>query len=768
MLAFGDLVLQKYRILRNTTRRDGLLGRGAFGSVFLAYEQPADRLVAIKELTFGHDDSDDRDEALQRFLTEGRLGLRVRHPNILEVYVIEPYEDGYLLVMELAEGGDVKTLLNTSRPTFGQAVAIAAGVAEGLQAAHSLGIVHRDLKPGNLFLMRDGTPKVADFGVAHIPQAVGGYHSLTRTGFQPGTVIYMSPEQAAGRRVDSRSDLYALAVILFEMLTGHFYIDLERCRAEARSRSVKTPSLEEFHFFQVFSELAFEGPPPHPRTIDPTIPEWLDEVVVRGLARDPDERWQSGHEFATAMRAGEIPPDSRPLSLPPPPRAAEPPPPPVDAPTLAIAPTPRPDGSTPAQPVETAAAAPARPPARRRGPLLFGAASVLLLTLLVGGYLVARGGSGSRQRGTATVASVTATNASRAASASASPPAFTAATVPDRAVTRTGTTLVQRVNVPGQSGDPGYVATFTKDSAASACPQPHIDILRPDAGGVWRSVFDAASQPDGSPLLTKAAAQGKDCVPEVTQLSAQPLAPGGQPVTLAVVTDADQSVRLLALTYATNENAVRVLYDLHTTPHGQIALNLTPPAQFTVTENAFPPADSGLEPQNDKPIGTLRLAYSWSNSTFNLNTAPQFTPGCASGTVELVTAKALLLQCPAGSVAPYTAASIDGSTIFTGGITAAALAPGDDVTLAYGGKSATATRPPATATSGTTAAHPSAEPADEDPLQQLPHAATLSSQSAEKRLSATPTPAPRTSAPTRAPTATSYSAPAYPSATRAY
>ncbi|HZQ36508.1 MAG TPA: serine/threonine-protein kinase, partial [Dehalococcoidia bacterium] len=197
MLPFDELVLHKYRIRRAEGRRDGLLGRGTFGSVYLAHEELADRDVAIKELQVDATElGAEQEEALRRFLTEGRLGLRVRHPNILEVYAIEPYEDGYLLVMELAESGDLKGAMRRGRPDLAQAVRIGMGIARGLQAAHERGIVHRDLKPGNVFLMEDGTPKVADFGVAHIPEAMGGYLSMTRTGFQPGTVIYMSPEQA--------------------------------------------------------------------------------------------------------------------------------------------------------------------------------------------------------------------------------------------------------------------------------------------------------------------------------------------------------------------------------------------------------------------------------------------------------------------------------------------------------------------------------------------------------------------------------------------
>ncbi len=308
MLPFDELVLHKYRIRRAEGRRDGLLGRGTFGSVYLAHEELADRDVAIKELQVDASElGAEQEEALRRFLTEGRLGLRVRHPNILEVYAIEPYEDGYLLVMELAESGDLKGALQQGRPDLERAVRIGIGIARGLQAAHERGIVHRDLKPGNVFLMEDGTPKVADFGVAHIPEAMGGYLSMTRTGFQPGTVIYMSPEQAQGRRADHRSDLYSLAVILFELLTGSFYVDIDRCSELARNRARIAPALSELHFVWAFTEVAFAGPLPRPSERNPAIPAWLDDVMLRGLARDPAHRFQSGREFAEALASGPLP-----------------------------------------------------------------------------------------------------------------------------------------------------------------------------------------------------------------------------------------------------------------------------------------------------------------------------------------------------------------------------------------------------------------------------------------------------------------------------
>jgi eukaryotic-like serine/threonine-protein kinase len=307
MLPFDSVVLNKYRILRSPRRRDGLLGKGAFGNVYLAHEQLADRYVAIKELGLDQPDLEShQEEALRRFLTEGRLGLRVRHPNILEVYAIEPYEQAYLLVMELAESGDLKQLLAQERPQLSRAVAVGIGIAEGLQNAHEHGIIHRDLKPGNVFIMSDGTPKVADFGVAHIPEAVGGDLNLTRIGFQPGTIIYMSPEQTSGRKIDHRSDLYSLAVMLFELMTGEFYVNIQRCRELVRLGAESSSVPEELRFFQAFAEVAFGGPIQRPSELNPEIPAWLDLVVMRGLARNPDDRWQSGREFAAALRSGAI------------------------------------------------------------------------------------------------------------------------------------------------------------------------------------------------------------------------------------------------------------------------------------------------------------------------------------------------------------------------------------------------------------------------------------------------------------------------------
>ncbi|HZU75224.1 MAG TPA: protein kinase [Dehalococcoidia bacterium] len=849
MLPFDTLVLNKYRILRSSGRRDGLLGRGTFGNVYLAHEELADRDVAIKELGLDSSELEEQqEEALHRFLTEGRLGLKIRHPNLLEIYAIEPYEDGYLLVMQLAPKGDLKALLAQGRPEISRTVAIGAGIARGLHAAHLQGIVHRDLKPGNVFMMEDGTPKVADFGVAHIPQAVGGYLSLTRTGFQPGTVIYMSPEQAAGRRIDHRSDLYSLAVILFELLTGSFYVDIQRCRELAQSQARNTPALQELRFFQVFSEVAFEGPLARPSDKNPGVPPWLDAVVMKGLARDPEERWQSGAEFAEALLkggtvetatvsgpsldrtmldpgtppslGGRTPRPVTPVADPPSaisstvaeptvvapvaPTIATPAAPPaketvapaaalVDAEATYVKP-PRPartNGATTPAPVagngvEVAPAAdtpgdttfvrpaaptpeagwPARPafvggatppaangvafappsvvvapvpaPRRRSRLLLFGAPAAVVLILLIAGavVLLSHGSKKAPAAPTVVAATVSATAPVTVATTAATPattpaptatplaPPRQAADVPDAQLLRPGATLVQRVNLPGQNGDPGYIAVESTGAAgAGGCSQTYVDLMRPQAGDKVSNVWDGTQAPQGSPLLQPVQKSDAGCYPAVKLFSAFTPQAGSVPALLVSVVASNGSQQI-ALVQGSGDLA-KLLGSLTTTPGTDVSVQDGTPPVLKVTENAYPSASSGLQPDYSRPLGRLALVETWQNGSFQPS-GPQLTPNCLTGTITRKGNNAIEWSCPDGSPGPVSAAAVDGNTTYDSNVSFDDLNVGDDVTVALA--------------DGSTA--------PQDPLAALPTASSIKSSAAATRKAPTP-------APTRAPSSPS-------------
>ena len=185
--------LSEYRIVR-------VLGRGAFGTVYLAHDTLLDRPVAIKELTVT---SQTDEVAFKRFLQEARAAGGLNHPHIVTVHALKVVGANVYLVTEYLAGGSLRALLEERGPlALEEAVRIAADVCEGLAAAHARGIVHRDVKPENILLTEDGRAKVGDFGIAHVGHGAGGIYlsGLTATEFRPGRLAYMSPSRCGGRR----------------------------------------------------------------------------------------------------------------------------------------------------------------------------------------------------------------------------------------------------------------------------------------------------------------------------------------------------------------------------------------------------------------------------------------------------------------------------------------------------------------------------------------------------------------------------------------
>jgi serine/threonine protein kinase len=243
--------LFEYRIV-------SVLGQGAFGIVYLAHDTLLDRRVAIKELTV----TAQTDEvAFKRFIQEARAAGGLNHPHIVTVYALKVVEPNVYLVMEYLAGGSLRTLLEErgSLPVE-EAVRIAADVCEGLAAAHAKGIVHRDVKPENILLAEDGRAKIGDFGIARVPQAMGGY-TMTGTGFQPGTLPYMSPEQVRGQRVDERSDVYGVGVVLYEMLTGQPYVDVDALGRRAWEMAGSNVMLFQARLYELLAEAVCEWEP---------------------------------------------------------------------------------------------------------------------------------------------------------------------------------------------------------------------------------------------------------------------------------------------------------------------------------------------------------------------------------------------------------------------------------------------------------------------------------------------------------------------------
>ncbi len=272
----------KYHIIRQ-------LGRGGFGFVYLADNTLLHEQVALKELIpalVG-------DEAmLKRFLAEARATMRLTHERIVRTYDVFAERDNYYIVMEYMPGSSLESRLQEQGAlSVDEAVHVAADVAEGLSYAHEHGVVHCDLKPANILFTADGHAKVADFGIAHISDATLTRSWLTPAGFVGGTLPYMSPEQADGVRDDRRIDIYAVGAVLYQMLTGRTYLDFDQR---------ETPGAQADNVYRLRNQPA-SPPSVHNRC----APTWLDAVVLKALAKQPEGRYPGAGAMRAALLAGE-------------------------------------------------------------------------------------------------------------------------------------------------------------------------------------------------------------------------------------------------------------------------------------------------------------------------------------------------------------------------------------------------------------------------------------------------------------------------------
>ncbi len=265
--------LGKYRVLEP-------LGRGGMARVYRAYHPQLDRYVAIKVL---RSDLVEEQEFLARFKREARSVAALRHPNIVQVFDFDVQDGLYYMVMELLEGDTLATRLSDyrtrgERMPWGEVIRILLDVLDGLAYAHSEGMIHRDVKPANILLTRRGQAVLTDFGIAQI---VGGTR-YTVSGALMGTLAYMAPEQGLEGQCDVSSDLYSLGIVFYEMLLGEPPFDAETPLAILMKH--------------------VNDPLPLPRQRDPAIPEPMERVVLKALAKRPQDRYQSAEEMAGALR----------------------------------------------------------------------------------------------------------------------------------------------------------------------------------------------------------------------------------------------------------------------------------------------------------------------------------------------------------------------------------------------------------------------------------------------------------------------------------
>ncbi len=256
------------------------LGEGGMGVVYKALDRRLDRAVAIKILP---SELAANAQRKRRFMNEARAASALSHPNIVTIYDIASEQGADYLVMEYIDGPTLADVLESGSLKPSRALHYAIQMADALAKAHAAGIIHRDLKPANVMLTRDDVVKVMDFGLAKLTERSAGASAssapdgptltfATEAGLVMGTLSYMAPEQAEGRTVDARSDIYSFGAVLYEMLTGR----------------------------RAFSGVLRREPPPVTE-IAPEVPGALEQIVIRTLRPDPDRRFQSMADLKSAL-----------------------------------------------------------------------------------------------------------------------------------------------------------------------------------------------------------------------------------------------------------------------------------------------------------------------------------------------------------------------------------------------------------------------------------------------------------------------------------
>src|SRR5437899_5008176 len=274
--------LGKYHIVET-------LGRGGMGTVYKAVDETLDGEVAIKILNPDLMDA----ETVDRFRREAITLAKLNHSRIAHVYELTRDGDSMLMVMEYVRGETFEKLSTRSGPLpLDRAIVLCTHVLEALHHAHTAGVVHRDLKPANLMLTALGDVKVMDFGIAR----VAGTEHMTNDGFMMGTPAYMAPEQVRGREVDPRTDVYSMGVVLYRLVTAQLPFKADTAVAMIQSQ--------------------LNDPPTPSRRYRNDLPEWLDAVLARSLAKSPAERFQTAEQLREALLYGLTGTSPQPLTVP--------------------------------------------------------------------------------------------------------------------------------------------------------------------------------------------------------------------------------------------------------------------------------------------------------------------------------------------------------------------------------------------------------------------------------------------------------------------
>ncbi len=265
----GQVFDRRYKIKK-------IIGIGGMAVVFEAYDMLKNRPVAVKMLK---DDIAGDAQAVKRFINESKAVAMLSHPNIVSIYDVSVKDNLKYIVMELIEGITLKNYMSKKGALpFKEVVSISEQILLALEHAHSKGIVHRDIKPQNIMLLKDGSIKVADFGIAKLPNA----ETVTMTDKAIGTVYYISPEQASAKPIDCRSDLYSLGAAMYEMSTGKLPFTADNPVSVALMQVKSTPK--------------------NPREINPSIPRGLEQIILIAMEKNPAHRFQSASQMLRHLR----------------------------------------------------------------------------------------------------------------------------------------------------------------------------------------------------------------------------------------------------------------------------------------------------------------------------------------------------------------------------------------------------------------------------------------------------------------------------------
>lgn len=463
----GKTIANKYEIVES-------LGRGGMAEVFRAYQENLDRHVAIKIM---HSFLASEENFLSRFKREARAMASLNHSNIVGVYDFDVQDGMYYIVMEFVSGGTLKQRLEAldsrgERMPLPLAIQLVLEIADALAYAHEQGMVHRDIKPGNIMLDAGGHAVLTDFGIAKIMSGP----SFTATGAMIGTPAYMSPEQGLGQTGDERSDLYALGVLFYHMATGRLPYEAD------------TP-------LAVILKHVNE-PVPVPTILASDIPEPIQAVIIKAMAKDPDERYQSARDLATdlkaAAEASHVDLTGAALAVEALPKRAAPAlptPPPVEPPPATVV---VPSQSPPtyadatrvstgewiseteiAQPTPPQEIAAAPPKSNRRWLFALGGLAAIVIVALIA--LVALGGGGAEATPTpAAVADVASPTASPTAAETEAAPTADIRGTTDAAVAATLAAAPTDTPLPTGTPEPTETPDLTATAEANCVPQAQL------------------------------------------------------------------------------------------------------------------------------------------------------------------------------------------------------------------------------------------------------------------------------------------------------